>query len=386
MKQRFPSKRVSNRGNNNKQSHHPIPHKAEYVQNTSRPRIPLVLSLFVLFSFVLVAIVWIYWRPQRQTLPAPAESGLTEDTFFYGNDYPGAHELWEMLQKKDAGIDLARANFLIAQAVCPVTEEHYRMMDKILTEAERVVRTDAEEALKHITDPDEKWTSDAQFMALCSVIQRRAPEYNPAFQTTDLSPEKQRSMLSDPANMFLHGLLLEKKGTCANMPLFYLVVGQRLDWPVHGVTIGHHLFVRWDSPSYRINFEPTITTTVAMTADDSVYKDIEGISPEMLVNSSWLRSLNRHEMIGQFFNSRAGYYLVHEKLENAYADLVRAKALCPDDPGIAFNLRTCTATRRDRNLQMILNHETDPDFREAFTNMLQASQLGQRPYLPPENH
>ena len=142
-------------------------------------------------------------------------------------------------------------------------------------------------------------------------------------------------MYADADNIFLAGLLRTWRGSCVSMPLIYLVIGQRLDMPVHLVNLGKHYFIRWEEPGYRMNIETTIVKKIARTPDDSVYMEAEGKTRDQLRGSD-LRNLTNREVIGQLFFARSGHWMMMDgKFENQRCfDLSRAHRLSPDDPGI----------------------------------------------------
>ena len=46
----------------------------------------------------------------------------------------------------------------------------------------------------------------------------------------------------NPEELFLHGLLKTHKGYCMNLSLLYLILGQKLGLPLHGVALPNHFF------------------------------------------------------------------------------------------------------------------------------------------------
>jgi hypothetical protein len=116
------------------------------------------------------------------------------------------------------------------------------------------------------------------------------------------------------------------------MPLIYVVIGQRLQLPVHYVTVGKHAFVRWDDGQTRVNIEATITTQVTMAEDDGVYMKLEELTPEEIAGTDALRNLTNREVIGVLLHARSGIYYAHGSDYNreALRDATRAVKLAPD--------------------------------------------------------
>ena len=74
----------------------------------------------------------------------------------------------------------------------------------------------------------------------------------------------------------------------------------------------------------------------AMTPDDSVYPEIEGMTREQLKGSD-LRNLTRREVVGNLFFARSGYWATKgpEHVAQQCGDLARARHFAPDDAGIS---------------------------------------------------
>ena len=59
-----------------------------------------------------------------------------------------------------------------------------------------------------------------------------------------------------------------------NLSLLYLIIGDQLNLPLHGVGLPNHFFVRYGSGSDRINIE---TTESGATYPDSFYESRFGL-------------------------------------------------------------------------------------------------------------
>ena len=58
----------------------------------------------------------------------------------------------------------------------------------------------------------------------------------------------------DAGDLFIHGMLGGKGGTCASMPVLYVAIGRRLGWPIKLVHTLSHVFCRWDDAEGRHQF------------------------------------------------------------------------------------------------------------------------------------
>jgi regulator of sirC expression with transglutaminase-like and TPR domain len=57
------------------------------------------------------------------------------------------------------------------------------------------------------------------------------------------------------ASMFPHSALQTGKGSCLGISLVYLLIAEKLDWPLYGVIAPGHFFVRYTGPAGNINIE-----------------------------------------------------------------------------------------------------------------------------------
>ena len=182
------------------------------------------------------------------------------------------------------------------------------------------------------TNPTDPQTRCARF---CSAIIGLRFTYAEEFREENLTPTQMKALYANPDDIFLAGLLRTKHGSCVSMPQIYLVIGQRLGTPVDLVAIGKHYFIRWDEPAYRMNIETTSVEKIAVTPDDSVYLDTEGMTRGQLKGSD-LRNLTSREVIGELFFTRTSYWHTKDgKCETqSCLDLSHAHHLAPDDPSI----------------------------------------------------
>jgi len=244
-------------------------------------------------------------------------------------------ELEKMLHGKDEDIDLALANWLIVADIpqfSDLTRDEFFLRLDIVTKQVRQYMEQMQKSGWHGTNPNDP---DTRFTRFCSAIFKQRFSYCEKFRQFDLTPEQTKALYADANNIFLAGLLRTRQGSCVSMPMIHIVIGQILGVPVHLVTLGKHYFARWEEPGYRMNIEATISSTIAVTSDDSVYLDTEGFTRDQLTGTQ-LRNLTNREVVGELFFLRAAHWsMMDGKFENQHCiDLSRARHLSPDDPGI----------------------------------------------------
>jgi hypothetical protein len=105
---------------------------------------------------------------------------------------------------------------------------------------------------------------------------------------------------------FIHGILQGEGGTCANLPVLYVAVGRRLNYPLRLVQVPRHLFVRWDDPvtGERLNIEGS-GEGVESYNDDHYRRWPEPLDAEMEKAFGFLRSLTPRDELASFLAKRA---------------------------------------------------------------------------------
>lgn len=57
------------------------------------------------------------------------------------------------------------------------------------------------------------------------------------------------------SDLFLHGFIEKRTGSCSSLPVLMVAVGRRCRYPLYLVTCKGHLFCRWDDGTERFNIE-----------------------------------------------------------------------------------------------------------------------------------
>jgi len=281
-------------------------------------------------------------QPVQEKQHLPGEIGFGQ----FPPSTDAERELEKALQGVDRDIDLALANWLIVADIpefSDMTREAYFAQLNAMTEQVRRDMNKMQAAGYAGTDPNNPQTLCQRF---CSAIIGLHFSYVEEFRAENLTAAQMAKLYADPGDIFLAGLLRTRQGSCVSMPLIYLVIGQRLGMPVHLVAIGKHYFIRWQEPGYRMNIETTSVEKIAMTDNDSVYLEAEGISSNQISGSD-LRNLSNREVVGELFYIRSSYW--HDKGEEFEAwsrdALVHAHELAPDDPAIKNLFQKVFGTR-----------------------------------------
>jgi hypothetical protein len=135
---------------------------------------------------------------------------------------------------------------------------------------------------------------------------------------------------SNPGDLFLHGVLDTRQGTCGNMAVLYLSLCWRLEWPVHLALAGWHEICRYDDGERTINIETTAIGEGGFgTPPDEHYIRKYSLLPEWITSGSDLTALKPRQMLGCFFGSRGRYWYDRQDALGAMDDYRRATELFP---------------------------------------------------------
>jgi hypothetical protein len=138
----------------------------------------------------------------------------------------------------------------------------------------------------------------------------------------------------DAANLFLHGILASKGGTCSSLPPLYVAVGRRLGYPLRLVQTSSHLFARWDDveTGERFNVECT-SPGLNCHADDHYRVWPNATEPAEVERNGWLVSLTPREELALFLATRGHCWLAHRRFRDATEAYAWAHAMAPRQAG-----------------------------------------------------
>lgn len=123
---------------------------------------------------------------------------------------------------------------------------------------------------------------------------------------------------ADSRDVFIHGLLgPNRMGTCSSMPVLYIALGRRLGYPLKLVTTKQHLFVRWDGPTERFNFDATGKGVEKL--DDDYFRHWPfSITDSEIANEGHLKSLSSAEELAVFLSIRAACLTEAHRFKQAF--------------------------------------------------------------------
>ncbi len=119
-------------------------------------------------------------------------------------------------------------------------------------------------------------------------------------------------------NKFINGYISSKKGSCITMPMLYVILGEKLNFPIKPVRSAKHFFARYDSEEFTPNFQSNIEATNGggFISNKQYQKDV--LLPDKAIkNGVYLRSLTKKEYIASLLLVNANEYLQNKNIEKA---------------------------------------------------------------------
>ena len=136
---------------------------------------------------------------------------------------------------------------------------------------------------------------------------------------------------TDPRDLFLHGLIETRQGTCTTMPTLHVALGWRLGWPISLAVAGWHVLCRYDDGKRTHNIEATRTGGGGFHSHpDEEYQKRYGIRSSDVEIGSDLTALDARRMLGLFVGFRARHCQDLGQRRQAARDYVLALQLFPN--------------------------------------------------------
>ena len=118
------------------------------------------------------------------------------------------------------------------------------------------------------------------------------------------------------SDLFLHGFVEKRTGSCSSLPVLMVAVGRRCGYPLYLVTCKGHLFCRWDDGTERFNIE-TACPGVDSKPDD-YYKQWPYPSSESEIRTEgYLHNLTPKQELAAFAQLRASCLQENDRLDES---------------------------------------------------------------------
>ena len=190
--------------------------------------------------------------------------------------------------------------------------------------ADHVGRETAQCAGQFRDDPAAFEGSWAYFriLVLATVLQQDfGVRYDPALVARD-------DFFGRADNLFIHGPLHGRGGTCSSLPPLYVAIGRRLGYPLKLVRTHSHLFARWDDPAAAERFNVECTSAGLNCHPDDYYRTWPfPTTPEQETRFGWLVSQSPREDLAEFLATRGHCWLENGERRRAGEAYAWASAL-----------------------------------------------------------
>lgn len=137
-------------------------------------------------------------------------------------------------------------------------------------------------------------------------------------------------------NFFINGLLDSRRGQCITLPMLYMVIAQRLGYPVYAVMAPEHKFVRFVDPLLK---EQNIELSGgAGYSSDAEYAFRLNISEQAIRNGAYLRTLTKRQYLGVLLQQNAIVFSKRGNIDKAIIYFEKAREIDPKNVYFAKNL------------------------------------------------
>lgn len=226
-----------------------------------------------------------------------------------GNNFElqSAKQIRQFLEKPAADIDLARAKLIIDRHIDPTIN-----VGAVLQKIDRMVAQ-----IKSMPGFGRSKTTDLRLLKRYIYEAGAWNDFQP-FQYDLEDP-----FGNDVRNKLLSNYIATKKGNCVTMPLFFIILGQRLGLDVTASTAPTHIFVKTKDEVTGVwyNLE---ATSGADPARDVWLREQLPMSDKAVANGLYLRPLTKKETVALMAGTLVEYYTdqkEHEKILTL-ADLI----------------------------------------------------------------
>jgi hypothetical protein len=242
--------------------------------------------------------------------------------------YRRAEDLLSATDSELAAVDPVLMNLLVAKGIPSLRDLDISRYQAMADEWADEIRGYLPAGDANFYRTPERFRNDLRFARLalmCWYVGARLDiryREDPKYVTTIL--------YTDPGDLFLHGVMDSRLGTCGNMSTVYVALAWRLGWPVSLACVGSHSICRYDDGEIHYNIEATTNDWGRFSSHSDEHYLREDKLPEKAIRcGSDLRSVTPREMLGLFFGNRAHYFNNTLRHDEAEGDYLLARYLFP---------------------------------------------------------
>eukprot|EP00752_Nemacystus_decipiens_P014027 g12463.t1 len=246
-------------------------------------------------------------------------------------DFQGDRSTWELLALSDEALEkvsLVELNLAVLREI-----EGYEDLDA--SQYEAIVDQWSKEFAKELPKIDAtfrgreaEYKNDLRFYRIGQLMAWLGHKKNIAYipEQRDLD----HVVYKDPGELFLHGLLDTRLGTCGNMPTLQAAIARRMGWPVALAPVESHTVCRFDDGEVAYNIETTHADKGGFSAgSEADYAKAFKLPPCAFTEADTLETMSAREMLAYFISLRGRYYWDTGQWEKADQDHSLARSLLP---------------------------------------------------------
>lgn len=241
-----------------------------------------------------------------------------------------------MPNEKRSYSDIAIVNLLCAQGLPGAENLDVEKSLSTLKEWARLASVETEKQLPSFqSNPRKFYDSEGYFrtLVLATFLSRKLGiKYNPdLISTPSIEEMKSTAFFRNPEDIFIHGLIQKKQGTCSSIPVLLVSVGRLMGYQLRLVIAKGHLFARWQDGKEWFNIEYN-GNGLKFHPDEYYMKWPFEISKDELETGFFLRSLSPTEEFASFLELRATCLLENKREDDALKAYRQAYSLYPNHP------------------------------------------------------
>ena len=303
--------------------------KADKVARKILPRYKLAIRIFIILLIGFAAsLAWIEFHKNLPMLNAVA--AVEPPAFKQPETLNG---LLALSPAELEHCDIARMNLLCAEALPGAGNLNVAECLATLDQWAQHIKAETDRNYHHFKEDPANYSNSEAFykMLMMAVVlyEDYGVRYNPKLITSPEATAADDHFFADSRDILIHGLVgPQHLGTCSSMPILYLALGRRLDYPLKLVKARGHLFMRWDSPNEK--FDMDATGKGLDKEDDEFYRQWPfPLSEADIRAEDYLKSLSAKEELSVFLSIRGECQTDNGQLGDALASFSLAYKLVP---------------------------------------------------------
>jgi len=248
---------------------------------------------------------------------------------------PNSYEELIMLSEGElASVDVARTNLLCAKGLVDAESLDIDKNLAVIDNWAAIVQKQIDRYRPtYYRNPGRYEHSMSKFLAInlvLSIQQDLKCGYNKELiESGAMTDIRSTRFFADSQDIFLHGFVDNKKGSCSSLPVLVVAIGRRCKMPLFLVTCKGHLFCRWDDGRERFNIEAS-GIGVDIKTDAHYRKWPHPLTRQEEKTEGYLQSLTPSQELSIFSQLRGTCFLENRQYPKAAEAFAQSLKAFPD--------------------------------------------------------